>query len=80
MKNSIRNISLYIGLVFLMTFEVVIAQTAEPKKEFEPIFSEAVRGNVTLIANNVLSRNATGNFNGGNGNHDFDDNVFCRYR
>ncbi|MDE0535999.1 hypothetical protein OU788_07130, partial [Tenacibaculum sp. L6] len=64
-------------LLFIMVFLVAQGRLeAQIKKGFQPRFSEAVKGNVTLIANNVLSRNKTTSYTGNDGNHDFSNNVF----
>ena len=60
--------------VLLLFF--TLAATGQVKKAFSPRFTGTVNGDVTMIANNVLSRSATANYNGNDDNHDFHNNVF----
>jgi len=50
--------------------------SAQVKKTFTPRFSDKVNGDITIIANNVLSRHATNAYNGERNSDYFSDNIF----
>ncbi|WP_172435849.1 Calx-beta domain-containing protein [Sediminicola luteus] len=71
-----RYFVLLIGLLLLLSTPK-LAQ-AQLKKSFNPRFSQSIHGDMTTIANNVISRHATNDYNPDYpySNHDFTDNVF----
>lgn len=75
MKNFtlFNKITIVLGILI---FQLSLSSYAQVKQKFLPRYDTTIRGNFSVIANNVLSRTATGNYNGTSGNHDFSDNVY----
>ncbi|SDB41749.1 conserved repeat domain-containing protein/gliding motility-associated C-terminal domain-containing protein [Flavobacteriaceae bacterium MAR_2010_188] len=62
--------------LFLFALFLGLSIQAQVRTPFSPRFNESVKGDVTIVANNMLSRSATEDYNGSDGNHDFSDNVY----
>ncbi len=65
--------STFLSFLGLFISVIVYAQVQEP---FAVRFNQSLHGDFTIIANNMLSRTATGDYNGSNDNHNFNDNVY----
>ncbi len=77
---KILKISNYQRLCLMLILSSLLINTnemnAQIKVPFQPRYNEYVKGDVTIIANNMISRDATADYNGGDDNHDFSDNVY----
>ncbi|MDN3492085.1 T9SS type B sorting domain-containing protein [Winogradskyella bathintestinalis] len=63
---------IFLGFALVLSF----ASFAQVQKAFAPRFNQTVKGDVTIIANNIISRTSTGNYTGASGNHNFNNNVY----
>ncbi|MBR9914996.1 MAG: hypothetical protein GYB32_09260, partial [Algicola sp.] len=63
-------------IIFLLMLCLGYVSHGQVLDAFQPRYNETVHGDITMIANNVLSRSATTNYNGEAGNHSFTDNVY----
>ncbi|SDH46823.1 HYR-like domain-containing protein, partial [Winogradskyella thalassocola] len=61
-----------LGLTLVLSF----ASYAQVKETFSPRFNQTVKGDITIIANNMISRTSTGDYTGNSGNHSYSNNVY----
>ncbi|PYE81866.1 gliding motility-associated-like protein [Winogradskyella epiphytica] len=64
------------NIILGLSLVLCISTFAQVKQPFSPRFNSNIKGDFTIIANNMISRSATGNYNGSWGNHDYSNNVY----
>ena len=74
MKKITKSNQILIALIVFFS-ALCISLSAQVQNDFTARFNETVNGDVTMIANNMLSRHATNNYNDEDGNHDFSNSV-----
>ncbi len=73
-KSTFNSLKKVIPLLFLFMLNLTLL--AQVENDLTARFNETVNGDITMIANTMISRTATQNYNGEDGNHDFTDNVY----
>ncbi|MBN2868605.1 MAG: hypothetical protein JXK08_08045, partial [Flavobacteriaceae bacterium] len=64
------------ALIIVAILGLATSGTAQVKKGFSLRYQSSINGDLIVVGNNTISRTATGNYNGENGNHDYSDNVY----
>ncbi len=63
-------------LLFLLMLHIGVLLNAQVQEPFTVRFNQSLHGDFTIIANNMISRTATGDYNGSSNNDNFFNNVY----